>query len=116
MFARIGWFVILLAFPAWTQSSDKIFYLAHLDSPQAIQEVTNAIRSIGDIRDVSIDLAKKSISVKGTPDQIAIAGWLTAELDQSGTTPGIRDFAFNDPRAPQAQVVHLARVENPADL
>ena len=102
MVARNGMLVGLFAFAAWGQTSDKVFYFTHLETPQAMQEVSNAVRSIGDIRDVSLDAAERSLTVKGTADQIAIAGWLTAELDKSGTAPGTHDFPLNDPTTPVA--------------
>jgi hypothetical protein len=108
--------VAFFAFAAWGQTSDKVFYFTHLDTPQALQEATNAVRSTGDIRDTSLDVAKRSLTVKGTADQIAIAGWLTAELDKPGTAPGTRDFPFNDPRTPLAQIIYLSHVDNPRDL
>jgi hypothetical protein len=116
MVAGNGMLLVLFAFAAWGQGSDKVFYFSHLESPQPMQEVANAVRVVGDIRDVSLDTAKRSLAVKGTADQIAIAGWLTAELDKSGTAPGTRDFPWNDPRAPLAQIVYLSRVDNPRDL
>jgi hypothetical protein len=116
MVARNNMLVSLFAFAAWGQTSDKVFYFTHLETPQAMQEVSNAVRSIGDIRDVSLDAAERSLTVKGTADQIAIAGWLTAELDKSGTVPGTRDFPFNDARTPLAQIVYLSHVDNPRDL
>jgi type II secretory pathway component GspD/PulD (secretin) len=116
MVAGKGLLVGLFAFAAWGQTSDKVFYFAHLESPQAMQEVTNMVRMIGDIRDVSLDVAKRSLTVKGTADQIAAASWLTAELDKPGSATGTRDYPFNDARAPLAQVVYLSRVDNPQDL
>jgi hypothetical protein len=116
MVASNGMLVAFFAFAAWGQSSDKVFYFTHLDTPQAMQEVLNAVRSIGDIRDVSLDTAKRSLTVKGTADQIAIAGWLSAELDKSGTAPGTRDFPFSDPRTPLAQIIYLSHVDKPRDL
>jgi hypothetical protein len=106
----------LFTVSAWGQTTDKVFYFTQLDTPQAMQEVSNAVRSIGDIRDVSLDTAKRSLTAKGTADQIAIAGWLTAELDKSGTAPGTRDFSLNDPRTPLAQIIYLSHVDNPRDL
>jgi hypothetical protein len=106
----------LFAFAAWGQTSDKVFYFAHLESPQAIQAVTVVVQAIFGIRDVSPDVAKRSLTVKGTAEQIAAAGWLTAELDKPGSAPGTRDYPFNDARAPLAQIVYLNRVDNPQDL
>src|SRR5438094_10513235 len=107
MIGSNGLLVSLFAFAAWGQTAEKVFYFAHLDTPQAMQEVTNAVRAIGDIRDVSLDAAKRSLMVKGTADRLAAAGWLTAELDKVGGAPGTHDFSFNDPKAPLAQVVYL---------
>jgi len=116
MLARNGLLVGLFAFAVWGQAPDKVFYFTHLDAPQAIQEVSNAVRSIGDIRDVSVDFAKRSLTVKGTADEIAIAGWIIAELDKSSSAPGTRDLPFNDPRAPLAQIIYLSHVDNPQYL
>jgi hypothetical protein len=116
MIASRSLLVSLFALVAWGQTSDKVFYFAHLDTPQALQEVNNVVRSIGDIRDVSVDAAKRSLTVKGTAEQIAAAGWLTAEMDKPGSGPGTRDFPFSDPRSPLAQIVYLSHVDNPRDL
>jgi hypothetical protein len=116
MVVRNGMLVGFLALAAWGQTSDKIFYFTHLDTPQAMQEVANAVRSIGDIRDVSLDADKRSLAVKGTMDQIALAGWLTSELDKTGSPPGPRDLPFNDTRAPLARIIYLSHVDNAQDL
>ena len=116
MVARNGMLVGLFTVAAWGQTSDKVLYFTHLDTPQAMQEVTNVVRSIGDIRDVSLDVVKRSLTVKGTADQIARAGWLTTELDQTGSTPGTRDLPFNDAKAPLAQIVYLRHLDKPRDL
>ena len=116
MAARNSLLLGLFAFAAWGQTSEKVFYFAHLDTPQAIEEVTNMMRAVGDIRDLMPDLAKRSLTVKGTADQIAAAAWLTAEMDKPGGATGTRDFAFEDPKAPLMQVAYLKHVDNPQDL
>jgi hypothetical protein len=116
MVARASLLVGLFAFAAWGQTSEQVFYFTNLDTPQALQQVANMVRSVGDIRDVSVDAAKRSLTVKGTADQIAAAGWLTAEMDKPGSATGPHEFTFNDPRAPLAQVAYLSHVEDPRDL
>ena len=116
MVAGKGLLLGLFAFAAWGQTSEKVFYFAHLDTPQAIEEVTNMMRAVGDIRDLMPDAAKRSLTVKGTADQIAAAAWLTAEMDKPGGGTGTRDFAFEDPKAPLMQVAYLKHVDNPQDL
>lgn len=106
----------LFALVAWGQTSDKVFYFAHVETPEALQEVAIVVRAVGDLRDVSLDVAKRSLTVKGTAEQIALAGWLTADMDNPGSAPSKRDYPFNDPKAPLAQVVYLSRVDNPQDL
>jgi hypothetical protein len=116
MVAGKGLLVGLFAFAVWGQSLDKVFYFAHVETPQALQEVTNAVRAIGDIRDVSVDVAKRSLTVKGTAEQLAVAGWLAAEMDKPGSATGTRDLPFNDANAPLARVVYLSHVDSPQDL
>jgi hypothetical protein len=116
MVARDGLLIGLFALAAWGQTSEKVFYFAHLDTPQALQEVTNMVRVVGDIRDVSPDAAKQSLTVRGTADQIAAAGWLTAEMDKPAGATGPRDYPFSDARAPLARVVYLSHVDSPRDL
>jgi hypothetical protein len=116
MVAGRGLLLGLFAFAAWGQTSEKVFFFAHLDTPQALQEVVNTVRVVGDIRDVSPDVAKRSLTVKGTADQIAAAAWLTAELDKPAGSTGTRDFPFNDPKAPLAQVAYLRYVDTPQEI
>ena len=44
MIAGKGLLVGLFAFAAWGQTSEKVFYFAHLETPQALQEVTLELR------------------------------------------------------------------------
>jgi hypothetical protein len=115
MVARSRLLFALFAFAAWGQSSEKTFYFSHLDSPQAMQEVSNAVRMVTDSPDVSPDMAKRSLTVKGTEDQLAAAAWLSAEMDKSGAT-GTRDYSFSDPKAPLVRVVYLNHLDSPRDL
>jgi hypothetical protein len=108
----VGW----LAFAACGHAAEKVFYFTHLDTQQAMQEVTNLVRGVGDIRDVSLDVAKRSLTVQGTAEQISAAAWLTGEMDKAESVPGARDFSFSDPKAPLAQVVYLSHVDNPREF
>lgn len=116
MVARASLLVVFFTFATWGQNSEHVFYFTNLDTPQAFQQVANMVRSVGDIRDVSVDTATRSLTVKGTADQIAAAGWLTAEMDKPGNATGSHEFTFNDPRAPLAQVAYVSHVEDPRDL
>src|SRR5437773_805777 len=116
MLIRNGVLMGLLAMAAFGQTPDKVFFFTHIESPAQMQSVLNAVRSIGDIRDVSVDIGTRSLTVKGTADEIAFAGWFIAELDRTDSTPGPRNSPFNDARAPLAQIYHLRHVDDPREL
>jgi hypothetical protein len=47
-----------------------------------MQEIATAIRTVGDIKDVSVDTDQRTFTVQGTTVQIAFADWLFTGLDQ----------------------------------
>jgi hypothetical protein len=61
---------------------DRTFHFAHTESVQSMQEIATAIRTVGDIKDVSVDTAQKSFTVDGTMEQIGFADWLFTGLDR----------------------------------
>src|SRR5215467_10450187 len=63
------------------QTVDRTFYFASISDPQNMQEVATLIRTIADIRQVSVDTAKRSMTVESTAEPIAIAEWLLKRLD-----------------------------------
>jgi hypothetical protein len=65
-------------------NQDRTFRFTHTESTQQLQEIATLIRSIGDIRNLSIDDEQKAMTVHGTADEIALAGWLFNELDRPG--------------------------------
>src|SRR5258708_838401 len=76
------------------QTQDRVFYFTHAPTVQSFQEVATAIRTITDIRQVTTDNAQKSLALRGTAPQIALAEWLFKELDKPGN---------EQPPAPQSQ-------------
>jgi hypothetical protein len=61
---------------------DRLFHLTHTTTVQEFQEIANGVRTIADIRDMSTDNAQMSLTVRGTAEQIGLAEWLVAQLDQ----------------------------------
>jgi hypothetical protein len=64
------------------QSVDRVLYFAHVDNPQGIQHINNAIRALTDIPAVP-DVTQHSLALHGTVSQVDLAEWLFHELDQS---------------------------------
>ncbi|HTB14510.1 MAG TPA: hypothetical protein VK752_23225 [Bryobacteraceae bacterium] len=60
----------------------KTFYLSNATSPQEIQEIATAVRTLADIRRVFPIVAQKILLVRGTTDQVALAEKLLRDLDK----------------------------------
>jgi hypothetical protein len=61
----------------------RVFYLTHTATVRNLQEVATTVRSLGEIRRLFTFNALSAVAARGTPGQIALAGWLLNELDQS---------------------------------
>lgn len=66
-------------------SDTRIFYLAHAPTVEDIHEVTTAIRSVADIRQVFAYNKPRALVVRGAPEQIALSAWLVDQLDTLNT-------------------------------
>lgn len=61
---------------------DRIFRFDHTETEQALQEAVTVIRAVADIRDISTNAEHKTLTLRGTTDQVSLAEWLFNELDQ----------------------------------
>ena len=61
----------------------RMYRLAHSTTPQSMQELVNAVRSIADVQRVMIDNAIATVTLRGTPAQASMATWLVQELDRA---------------------------------
>jgi hypothetical protein len=91
---------------------DRVFRPIHTATIQDLQELATMVRSIGEIRQVSVDSNAKSISMRGTPEQIAMAEWLVAELDQSAPyRKGIREYAINPAKDDHLRIIYIGHAD-----
>jgi len=83
--------LVLLAFTSLTfgQDRDRVFYLTHTPTIQQFQEVATVIRTITDIKETSADNDQKSVKVRASAGQIAMAEWLFNELDNPAVQPSV---------------------------
>ena len=79
----LGWF---LAFgqTAGQPAQNRTFTLPHVETAEQFQEIANLLMGIGDASTQSLDLGQKTITVHGTPEQLALAGWVCDVLDNPG--------------------------------
>lgn len=72
----------LSAAVAFGQDASRVFHLHHIETAQDLNEFATVVRTIADIRDATTDPAEKTMFVRGSPSQIAIAEFLFTELDR----------------------------------
>jgi general secretion pathway protein D len=60
----------------------KVFYLSNISTPQELQEIVNAVRSVADIQRFFPYNAQNAIIAKGSADQVALAEKLLHDLDK----------------------------------
>lgn len=66
-----------------TTTLDRTLRLQNTDA----SKFATVIRSIGDMRNVSVDPEQNTIDLTGTADQLRLAEWLLNTLEQSATLP-----------------------------
>uniref|UniRef100_Q024H2 NolW domain protein n=1 Tax=Solibacter usitatus (strain Ellin6076) TaxID=234267 RepID=Q024H2_SOLUE len=92
-----------------------VYFLANVITPQDLQEVTNATRSITDIQRAFPYAHLQALALRGTADQIGAADWMVRELNQAG--PGQNSQEFPLPlAAPRKEVAKVFYVKNTLTL
>jgi len=61
----------------------KFMYFSNISQPSDLQDVVNAVRAIADIQRVQQIIGAQMIIVEGTPEQVALAEKLAAEIDKA---------------------------------
>ena len=103
---------VMMASITWGQNS-AILHYAHTEGTQNMQEIATVVRTIADIRDVQVDEAQKTLTLKSGPDQIKLAEWMFARLD----APAAASAAEHEFRMPGEgeNVVRLMYLRTPAN-
>jgi hypothetical protein len=98
----------------------RIFFLAHNQTQQDIQEVVNGLRTITGIAKIYPYPGPRAIALRGHPEEIALAEWLVDKLDRTPATEN-SSAAFvaspvysRDP--PAVRVFYLPSVPTPEGM
>ena len=67
--------------PPAQPASDRVFHLAHTDGEQNFADIASLLRITADLSVASPDATQKTITVRGTPEQLGLAEWLFHEID-----------------------------------
>jgi hypothetical protein len=65
----------------------QVLTFSSADTPQAMQEIAYAIRSVAQLPQTSLQTASRSLTVQATPASGAIANWLFQQLDAPQAAP-----------------------------
>lgn len=88
----------------------RIFFLPAGIEIHHLQEITTAVRSVGEIRHSFTYNAARAMAVRGTHEQLLLTEWLLEELQKpSGMSPP-REFRLDSEREGVVQVFHLPKV------
>ena len=60
----------------------KVFYLSNVNTPQELQEIVTAVRSVADIQRLFVYNAQNAIIARGEADKIALAQKIISDLDK----------------------------------
>jgi general secretion pathway protein D len=60
----------------------KTFYLSNVNTPQELQEIVNAVRSVSELQRVVAYNSQNAIIVRGEADQVALAEKMIRDLDK----------------------------------
>jgi len=102
--------------PGGTDDIVQVFYLKTPQTPQQLQEIVNAARSITDLQRVVAVNGPKLIAARGQGVRIAAAAWLINDLDQA-SSPGLHTYGVQMPdRAPLIATVRLANTSSPQTM
>ncbi|HTS29258.1 MAG TPA: hypothetical protein VMH81_25470 [Bryobacteraceae bacterium] len=104
-----------------SQGAEKVFHLTYVDTPQWAQEIVNIMRSIAEIQQVALDSAGRNMTVAGTADQVALAGWLLPQLDKPAGQPAPQnpptpDYRLGGSSSAVARVFPMAPADTPRQL
>lgn len=100
------------------QTTEKVFRFTHAETGQEYMEMATLVRSMTEIRDVSVDTSERTMTISATPKEVAFAEWIFNELDRpppAGDTT-VREYRLDGGEAPIARIFYLAAVESPESL
>ena len=84
-----------------TPNAARVFYLQHTQTPQAIQEMVNLLRSITEIQRVVANNSPDAITLRGTSGQAALAAWFVQQLDKPAAAANAKTTELAYPTVPE---------------
>src|SRR5437773_1197199 len=99
-----------------TESAERVVHLTTTPTRRDFQEMATALRTVAQIRDLTVDSGHNSFVLHGTPSDLAMAEWLVHMMDkpagwqpsdQETWNPATREFRVPVGPEPVARVYYL---------
>jgi Fe2+ or Zn2+ uptake regulation protein len=102
--------------PASADDVVRVFYVTHAASPQDLQEIVTAVRSVAEVQRLFVYNALQAVAARGTAQQISLAAWTIEQLDRpvKAAAPEPHDYVL--PGNDVARVFDLTCPETPQQL
>ncbi len=82
---------VLAVSPAYAQSDqivERVIPLGHVERPQAIQELGNAVRVMAELSTgVAVEETQKALKLRGAAERVGLGEWLIHQLDRPERGP-----------------------------
>ena len=100
-----------------TTPVDRVYHLTHADTPEEMNEIATAVRSLGDIRQIFVIAKDKVMTVHAASDKMAFADWLVGELNRAAPDPSSTAHQYRVPGADDevVRMFYLAHSRRPQD-
>jgi hypothetical protein len=92
---------------------ERVFHLVHTESPQGLQQIANAMRAVSEVPVGSVDNVARTITVRGTAEEVGLADWLVPQLDVASGNSGSTQYQTGDAQTAVTRVFYLAQIKEP---
>jgi hypothetical protein len=106
---------ILLASGAAAQTSSRTFHLTTATSPTAVREIGTILRVLS-AEQTSVNEESQTISVSGSPSDLALAAWLVEQLDSTGAKPAMLQYTVQGNPQSAVRIFYLSNTPRQAGL
>ncbi len=95
---------------------ERVLAFSSTDTPQAMQEITNALRMVADIDKISRDDSRKMIIVRTTAVQADLAEWIFELLDSPSRVAGAHEYVVPGSSDDVVRVLYASAAPGPRGL
>jgi type II secretory pathway component GspD/PulD (secretin) len=92
---------------------ERTLHVTGPSDPRFLPQIATTLRTVADIRNVSLNQADATISIEGTPAEIELGEWVFRQLDQPIDSPTVPQFRIPGGKDEVVEVIRLSLANNP---